>query len=149
GTVLSDDPALTARPETPVDLQAQPLRVIVDGHFRTPAAARILAPPGEVIIFTREKAAEKGLRFQKDHSGAARVRVEVVGGLEHCDLREVLERLAALEINDVWVEAGAGLNGALMDRGLIDELVIYLAPQLLGDGARGMFSIEPPASLAD
>src|SRR5690606_40049810 len=71
------------------------------------------------------------------------------GGGERCDLVEVLERLAALGVNDVWVEAGPELNGALLDRGLIDELVLYLAPQLLGDGARGLFEFGPLESLAD
>ncbi len=52
------------------------------------------------------------------------------------------------EINDVWVEAGAGLNGALLQAGLIDELIIYVAPRLLGDSARGMFSVPALESLA-
>ena len=72
----------------------------------------------------------------------------VAGNEEHCDLRAVLEHLAAREINDVWVEAGAGLNGALLQAGLIDELIIYMAPRLLGDSARGMFGVPALASLA-
>ncbi|HEX5420218.1 MAG TPA: dihydrofolate reductase family protein, partial [Gammaproteobacteria bacterium] len=56
-------------------------------------------------------------------------------------------RLAELEVNDVWVEAGARLNGALLEAGLVDELVVYLAPQILGDSARGMFSLPPLESL--
>ena len=56
---------------------------------------------------------------------------------------QCIEHLAALEINDVWVEAGAGLNGALLHAGLIDELIIYMAPRLLGDSARGMFAVPP------
>jgi riboflavin biosynthesis pyrimidine reductase len=62
--------------------------------------------------------------------------------------RPMLERLAALEINDVWVEAGAGFNGALLAAGLIDELVVYMAPRLFGDTARGMFSVPALESLA-
>jgi diaminohydroxyphosphoribosylaminopyrimidine deaminase/5-amino-6-(5-phosphoribosylamino)uracil reductase len=64
-------------------------------------------------------------------------------------LRAVIERLGALEINDAWVEAGAGLNGALLQNGLIDELIIYMAPRLLGSSARGMFDVPVLESLAD
>ena len=81
---------------------------------------------------------------------AAGARVErVAGNAEHCDLRAVIEHLATLEINDVWVEAGAGLNGALLREGLIDELIMYVAPRLLGDAARGMFHVPALESLAD
>jgi diaminohydroxyphosphoribosylaminopyrimidine deaminase / 5-amino-6-(5-phosphoribosylamino)uracil reductase len=80
---------------------------------------------------------------------AAGARIETVAGnAEHCDLRAVLVRLAELEINDVWVEAGAGLNGALLQEGLIDELIIYMAPRLFGDSARGMFTVPALDSLA-
>ena len=81
------------------------------------------------------------------HKAGARVET-VAGDAEHCDLRAVIERLAEHEINDVWVEAGAGFNGALLEAGLIDELVIYVAPKLLGDTARGMFSVPPLTELA-
>src|SRR5690606_23560414 len=144
GTLLHDDPALTARPEEPGLAVLQPLRVIVDSQLQTPPAARTLCLPGEVVIFTTRDASPP-LRQKTPggaHSASARVRVERVeraGDTQHCELRAVLERLAALEINDLWVEAGPGLNGALLDAGLVDELIVYLAPQVLGDGARGMF----------
>jgi diaminohydroxyphosphoribosylaminopyrimidine deaminase/5-amino-6-(5-phosphoribosylamino)uracil reductase len=80
---------------------------------------------------------------------AAGARIErVAGDEEHCDLRAVIERLGELEVNDVWVEAGAGFNGALLQAGLIDELIIYMAPKLLGDSARGMFAVPVIESLA-
>jgi diaminohydroxyphosphoribosylaminopyrimidine deaminase / 5-amino-6-(5-phosphoribosylamino)uracil reductase len=164
GTLLKDDPALTARPDEPGLAALQPLRVVVDADLKTPPAARTLALPGEVVVFTtREDAGALGAIMSRgaarrgasdaqggaaDEPRAARVQIERVAGGAHCDLEAVLERLAALEINDVWVEAGAGLNGALLDAGLIDELVLYYAPQILGDRARGMFAIAPPASLA-
>src|SRR5262249_144268 len=72
----------------------------------------------------------------------------VAGNAEHCDLTAVVDHLGKLEINDVWVEAGAGFNGALLQDGLIDELIIYVAPRLLGDTARGMFSVRALESLA-
>jgi diaminohydroxyphosphoribosylaminopyrimidine deaminase / 5-amino-6-(5-phosphoribosylamino)uracil reductase len=64
-------------------------------------------------------------------------------------LRAVIEHLGKLEINDVWVEAGAGLNGALLQAGLIDELIIYMAPRVLGSSARGMFDVPALESLTD
>ena len=63
--------------------------------------------------------------------------------------KAVLEHLGKLEINDVWVEAGAGLNGALLRAGLIDELIVYMAPRLFGSTARGMFEVPALATLAD
>ncbi|HEU4616676.1 MAG TPA: bifunctional diaminohydroxyphosphoribosylaminopyrimidine deaminase/5-amino-6-(5-phosphoribosylamino)uracil reductase RibD [Gammaproteobacteria bacterium] len=142
GTLLRDDPSLTARP--PGGSPRQPLRVIVDARLRTPPDAKTLSLPGQVVIFTTEAgAAGAGDAWRR------RARVEVVRGAAHCDLAEALERLASLEVNDVWVEAGPGLNGALLEAGLIDELVVYLAPHILGDDARGMFSLTPLASLEE
>ena len=72
----------------------------------------------------------------------------VPAGAGGVDLAMVLRRLAELEVNEVWVEAGPTLNGALLAAGLVDELVVYLAASVLGAGARGMFDIPPLASLS-
>jgi diaminohydroxyphosphoribosylaminopyrimidine deaminase/5-amino-6-(5-phosphoribosylamino)uracil reductase len=147
-TVVADDPALNARRDEAAIPERvgikQPLRAIVDSRLRTPPTAQTLTLPGDVVIFTTsdDTAAASALR-------ARGARVERVAGRERCDLTDVLARLAELEINDVWVEAGPGLNGALLEAGLIDELILYMAPLLLGDRARGMFAVAPPTSLAD
>jgi diaminohydroxyphosphoribosylaminopyrimidine deaminase/5-amino-6-(5-phosphoribosylamino)uracil reductase len=105
-----------------------------------------LSRPGEVLVLTMRALDDPKAEALR----AAGARIErVAGDEEHCDLRSVIERLGALEINDVWVEAGAGLNGALLKAGLIDELIIYMAPSLLGSAARGMFDVPALASLAD
>ncbi len=149
GTVLRDDPSLDARrAEAGIDAKLgvrQPLRVIVDSRLRTPPTAKTLSIAGEVVIFTTRTADEAAMQLER--AGARIERVRDRG--EHCDLDEVLARLAQLEINDVWVEAGARLHGALLRAGLIDELILYMAPKLLGDSARGMFAIPALASLAD
>jgi diaminohydroxyphosphoribosylaminopyrimidine deaminase/5-amino-6-(5-phosphoribosylamino)uracil reductase len=148
GTMLRDDPSLDARrKEAGIDARIgvkQPLRVIVDSRLRTPPSARTLALPGEVVIFTRRVGDEAQALLER-----AGARIERVSGVEHCDLAEVAARLGKLEVNDVLVEAGARLNGALLRAGLIDELIVYLAPRLLGDSARGMFAVPELSSLAD
>jgi diaminohydroxyphosphoribosylaminopyrimidine deaminase / 5-amino-6-(5-phosphoribosylamino)uracil reductase len=142
GTVLADDPALSARFEHESAKVLQPLRAIVDSTLRTPPAARTLKLPGETVIFTAS-----GDRERQQALETAGARVIPVAGSPRCDLDEVIAMLAALDTNDVWVEAGPTLNGALLDAGLIDELIIYMAPRILGADARGMFAIAPLASL--
>jgi diaminohydroxyphosphoribosylaminopyrimidine deaminase/5-amino-6-(5-phosphoribosylamino)uracil reductase len=149
GTIVDDDPALDARRdeagiEAGVGIK-QPLRAIVDARLRTPPSARTLQLAGEVLVLTSGSLDDP--RVAALRNAGARVD-NVAGNAEHCDLRAVVERLGALEINDVWVEAGAGFNGALLQAGLIDELIIYMAPRLLGDTARGMFSVPALESLA-
>jgi len=142
GTVLADDPGLDARLPTPHRPVVQPARIIVDSGLRTPPTARTLALPGASVVFGCRKAPESAEALRR-----AGARVEMAPGARHCDLAQVMTRLGELQFNEVWVEAGARLNGALLDAGLIDELVIYLAPQVLGVDGRGMFAIEPLASL--
>lgn len=148
GTVLADDPLLNARREeagiaTEIGIK-QPLRAIVDSRLRTPPGAKTLAADGGALVFTTYAADARAARKLE----AAGARVERVAGDEHCDLAVVLARLAELEVNDVWVEAGAGLNGALLAADLIDELVVYLAPKLFGAGARGMFAVPDLSEVA-
>ncbi|HJR71992.1 MAG TPA: RibD family protein, partial [Gammaproteobacteria bacterium] len=122
----------------------QPLRVIIDAKLKTPPAAKTLTLPGEVLVLTTRSLED--MRATALRRAGATVE-QVAGDAEHCDLGAVLERLGAHEINDVLIEAGAGLNGALLQAGLIDELIIYMAPRLLGDSARGMFSVPALESL--
>jgi diaminohydroxyphosphoribosylaminopyrimidine deaminase/5-amino-6-(5-phosphoribosylamino)uracil reductase len=139
GTVLADDPSLTARiDDAQIDV-LQPARVIVDTRLRTPASAKTLALPGETLIFS-------GTGVETDNAdalAAAGARIERVAAEPHCDLRAVLARLGELQYNDILVEAGATLSGALLEAELIDELIVYLAPVVLGDRARGMFATAP------
>ncbi len=143
GTILADDPSLDARlDEDGVDV-LQPSRVIVDSQLRTPENARTLSLPGNRLIFTTKADSEQTAALTRQG-----VSVERVGGAQRCDLHEVMGRLGALEFNEVWVEAGPQLNGALLREGLIDELVIYIAPVLLGSAARGMFDLDNLTELA-
>jgi diaminohydroxyphosphoribosylaminopyrimidine deaminase/5-amino-6-(5-phosphoribosylamino)uracil reductase len=141
-TVIRDDPRLDVRLE---GASRQPLRVIVDSDLTVSAPARIFEPPGSVLVFTASENA--GTRALLEQRGA---RIESAPrGEEGLDLRAVFERLAALAANEVWVECGARLAGALVEAGLVNELVVYVAPSLLGSGARGMFDLEPLGALAE
>ena len=142
GTVLADDPALNVR-ESGRALPVQPLRVILDSTCRTPPVARILAQPGTVLLFAGGDNARRAVL-----SSRGTVVETAPAAARGVDLEAVLRRLAELEINEVWVEAGPTLNGALLAAGLVDELVVYLAASVLGASARGMFDIPPLASLA-
>ena len=134
GTVLADDPSLNIRlPEA----TRQPLRVILDTELRTPPTAQTLRLPGQVLIFTAvaDPAAHEPLR-------AAGAEMVILPRAERgLDLLAVMAELARRECNEVHVECGSTLAGALLWAGLVDELVIYMAPLLLGDKARGLFQL--------
>lgn len=139
GTVLVDDPQLTVRE---LDCGRQPLRVVVDSRLRIPLQARVLAGAPTLIA---------GLAGQQHE--AKRIRALGVEVLElppyegRVCLASLLTALAAREINEVLVEAGSALNGALLRQGLVDELLLYCAPILLGDAARGMFDLPAFAGI--
>jgi diaminohydroxyphosphoribosylaminopyrimidine deaminase/5-amino-6-(5-phosphoribosylamino)uracil reductase len=141
GTVLADDPRLDVRLP---GATRQPLRVVLDSRLRTPPAARILAPPGHALILctSLDEARAAALR-------AAGAEVQSLpGAAGNVDLAAVLELLAARQVNELLVECGAGLAGALLAAGLVDELVLYLAPTILGRGARPLADLDAPASMA-
>jgi len=141
GTVVHDNPRLDVRIG---DQPRQPLRVILDAELRTPADARVLDVPGQALIFTATP--DGPGRTRLENKGVHIETVPRTGcGL---DLLAVLQRLAQQQANEVWVEAGARLAGAFVHAGLVDELVLYVAPHVLGSTARGMFDLPEPASLA-
>jgi diaminohydroxyphosphoribosylaminopyrimidine deaminase / 5-amino-6-(5-phosphoribosylamino)uracil reductase len=131
-TILADDAQLNVRD---VATSRQPLRVVLDSQLRMPLTAKVLS--GGVLIYTANQQPEKIAVLEK--SGATVVVLPNQNG--QVDLPAMLKDLAERGINEVLVEAGSILNGALLRAGLVDELVLYLAPQLLGDVARGMASL--------
>ena len=138
GTVRADNPRMNVRD---LDIGRQPLRVIVDSGLRTPADAAIL--PALVACHHADPAARAALE-----AASAEV-IELPGAGGRVDLAALLAVLAQRGVNELHVEAGAALNGALLAAGLVDEWVAYLAPMAVGDTARGLFAQPPLASLAD
>ncbi|GHD72395.1 bifunctional diaminohydroxyphosphoribosylaminopyrimidine deaminase/5-amino-6-(5-phosphoribosylamino)uracil reductase RibD [Vogesella fluminis] len=143
GTVLADNPQLTVRE---VACARQPLRVVVDGALQTPPDAAIydtaVAPTWLATAVSdavrHAPYLARGVRLLLCAADDGRV-----------DLARLLQTLAADGINELMVEAGAGLNGKLVAAGLVDEAVLYLAPYLAGDAARGLFAWPALASLDD
>jgi len=129
GTVRQDDPELTVRA---VETPRQPLKVVVDRHGELPAKARLVGS-GRVLVVSAEA---------PRNAWPANVEsVRLPGPDGRVDLQAMLRLLAERELNEIHVEAGAKLNGALLAAGLVDELLLYLAPCILGDPARGMFAL--------
>ncbi len=133
GTILADDPALTVRH---VDTPRQPLRVIVDSNFVTPADARAVRQPGSTLIATANKDFEY---LDKTDDNLEAVYLPAANGT--VDLLDLMENLSQREINDVLVEAGPILSGSMLKADLVDEVLLYLAPKFLGTDARGMFDM--------
>ncbi|WP_278540726.1 bifunctional diaminohydroxyphosphoribosylaminopyrimidine deaminase/5-amino-6-(5-phosphoribosylamino)uracil reductase RibD [Oxalobacter formigenes] len=141
GTVIKDNPRLNVRlPDT----IRQPKRIVVDSQLKTPIDARVLENGGDTWIFSAnaspykiEAMQEKGVQVFSAINDTGRV-----------DLADMMKVLAEKEINEVHVEAGATLNGALIQAGFVDEMLIYLAPCFLGSG-KNMVSLNDIANLAD
>jgi diaminohydroxyphosphoribosylaminopyrimidine deaminase/5-amino-6-(5-phosphoribosylamino)uracil reductase len=132
-TVLADDPQLTLRD---IDTGRQPLRVVLDSHLRTPPSSRIMRGGNLLLVTALDDVAKA------DALRAAGAEVLSLPGTDgRVDLPALLRELARRDVNEILVEAGARLNGALQEAGLVDELLLYYAPTLLGDAARGMFAL--------
>jgi diaminohydroxyphosphoribosylaminopyrimidine deaminase/5-amino-6-(5-phosphoribosylamino)uracil reductase len=141
GTVLADDPQLTVRlPDTPG--YVPPLRAIVDTMLRTPAGARVLDGTAPTLVF---HAPDAHVPAHLADVARVAVRRDDHGGLE---LRAVLHELARRDVNEVHVEAGPVLCGALLAAGLADELLVYVAPVLLGSSGRPMLTLPPLDDMA-
>jgi diaminohydroxyphosphoribosylaminopyrimidine deaminase/5-amino-6-(5-phosphoribosylamino)uracil reductase len=143
GTLLADDPALNVRLD---GATRQPLRVVLDSALRSPPGARVFGREGPSLVCTVSDAADRTAALRAAGATVLRLPADARGRVE---LRHLLQHLAAQECNEVWVEAGATLAGALLDAGLVDELVLYYAGTLLGNDARGMAAIPAPLRLAD
>ena len=168
GTVLADDPRLTVRAvsdetlspagsgqgegsacaarvlDTPADpaVCTPPLRVILDRHLRTPPGANVLDGSAPTLLFHAAGAGTSRAGFERVELAAVETRD---GGL---DLSQVLAELGRRGVNEVQVEAGPVLCGALFAGGFVDELLLYVAPLLLGDAARPLLALPTLTDMA-
>ena len=146
GTVLADNPKLTAREGLGGLSVTQPRIVILDSTLKTPLDAAVFKEGSEVTILTCSHDEQAVLALKKAGCGVVIVDANDKGQV---DLHAVETWLAMQAVNSVMIEAGALLNGAFMQMGMIDELIIYMAPSVLGTEARGAFSMPTVSTLSD
>lgn len=127
-TINCDDPRLTVRS---IDDSSQPYRFIIDANFQSNLDAQIFQQDKVVIFYSKEITSKPSLN-------ASYIPVSYSDGI--LNFKEILEHIASLEVNNLIVEAGPGLNGLLLQYGLIDEIIIYKSQSLLGGNARPMFN---------
>ncbi len=145
GTALKDDPLLTVRLIEAGAEPRQPLRVIADTNLRLPPSARMLSLPGETLIMTAGKD-EAVAAALADAGATIQYITPADGGL---DLQQIMKSLAQREINEVLVEAGPSLCGSLVIADLVDEVIFYMAPSLIGNSGSGMFRLPGVDRLED
>jgi diaminohydroxyphosphoribosylaminopyrimidine deaminase/5-amino-6-(5-phosphoribosylamino)uracil reductase len=145
GTVLADDPRLDVRlaPENPENEPWQPLRVVLDTRLRTPRDSRLFATGGAVLILTED--ATRGAAFAQ--MGVSVEALPASNG--RLDLPAVIDRMGELEVNELLVEAGPTLSGELLLQGLVDELLLYVAPKLLGPQGLPLVNLPALSDLQD
>jgi len=141
-TILMDDPSLNVRYNA---CKRQPLRIVLDSNLRISPDARVIKIEGKTLIVTASQ----------DHAAATRLQdagaevLIVATKSSRIDLHALMLDLVAREINEIHIEAGATLCGALLYAGIVDEIVLYLAPHLLGADGRGMFKFPALEKMAD
>ncbi|MBM4198945.1 MAG: hypothetical protein FJ198_04550, partial [Gammaproteobacteria bacterium] len=147
-TVLADDPQLDVRSDggSSPPLR-QPMRVLLDRQLRIPVRARVFTTGGEVVRLAG--AATQLIPAAARVSPQGRVEHIALGGDGYLNLEAVLAWMGGAALNEVWTECGSTLAGALLDRGLVDEMVLYLAPKLLGSAAKPLVEMAGPARLAE
>jgi diaminohydroxyphosphoribosylaminopyrimidine deaminase/5-amino-6-(5-phosphoribosylamino)uracil reductase len=141
GTLLADDPTFTVR--LPGEWR-QPKKIIVDTNLSTPVDAKVFQQNPDLVFIAT------GVEDPEEHEALNAIGASIQVFPERrgfMDLKAILETLAELECNEVLMEAGAGMNGALLEAGMVDELILYMCPSLLGDKARGMFSLAGISSM--
>lgn len=140
GTVRDDDPQLNVRG---IDTPRQPLKIVVDSKFETSPGARLLKD-GKTLVAGAVDDQRKITALRA--AGAETVVIPNEHG--KVELFKLMEELARRELNEIHVEAGTKLNGSLLQAGVVDELLVYLAPSVIGDSGRGMFSLPELTDLS-
>ncbi|AWB45054.1 bifunctional diaminohydroxyphosphoribosylaminopyrimidine deaminase/5-amino-6-(5-phosphoribosylamino)uracil reductase RibD [Paenibacillus sp. CAA11] len=142
-TVIADDPMLTTRLEVP---GISPVRIIVDSRLRIPIKSKVLQEDAEKTLILTTRLSEERRRAEIAEAGA---KVLLCGDGPQVDLKHGLKQLAQLGISSVLVEGGGKLSGSLLVAKLVDELVLFMAPKLIGGNAPGSFTFEGYERMAD
>lgn len=137
GTVLADDPSLSARLSETLPETHQPWRVVLDTHLSMPETAKMLGLPGRTLVMTCCE--EDGLAEPLRRAGAEVIVMPSCNGA--VDPAAVLDYLGQQEVNEVMLEMGATLSGSFLRQGLVDEILIYMAAVLMGHEARPLFRL--------
>ena len=145
GTVAADDPQMTVRL---VATEKEPLRVVLDTNLRIASDAQIIGDDGNILILTGSEDDKKRVVLEAKGAEIVSLPIETNNG-GGIDLQSVLEELGLRDHNDVFVECGGKLAGSLLEHGLVDELLVYYAPSVLGGSARGMFDTKTVEKLID
>ncbi len=149
GTVAKDDPQLNVR--LPGYTGKQPLRVIADSVLRTPPTAKIVTTPGKVLIATARGDQQRADALRAAAAGHCELEFATFNGADgRVDLRALLQYLAKeKQCNDLLVETGGMLSGAVMRAGVVDELILYVAPKLLGSDAQALLQLPGIRTLSE
>jgi diaminohydroxyphosphoribosylaminopyrimidine deaminase/5-amino-6-(5-phosphoribosylamino)uracil reductase len=151
-TVLADDPELTARLGEDAGEILQPARVVLDSKGRLPATAKLAHSPGRTIALVGagpSTSLRTGFSPRPDWPESVETAALPLGAEGRLDLAAVADWLGRAQFNEVMIEAGPTLNGALLRAGWVDEWIVYMAPVVLGDGGRGLFHLPELARMAD
>lgn len=151
GTVLADDPSLNVRlssHDLAIETEVrQPTRVILDTQLRCPPTAKLLGLPGKTLIYTQRYSSDTV--YELEQAGAEVVVLESGDATARMSLNDVLKDLAKRDINEVHTEGGSLICGNLLQNGLADELLLYLAPHLMGSDAMGAFYMPQLQKMRD
>jgi len=128
-TVLADDPQLTARSEEGQPFERQPLRVIVDSEARTPSTARLFGEPGRTLVATTSAASQAKVREFQEVGAEV---LELLSREGQVDLEQLLRELGRREIISVMVEGGSTLFASFFKHGLVDKVIVFIAPIIIG-----------------
>ena len=154
GTIVADDPSLNVRLSKQQlgleqlelnSLPKQPKRIVLDSQFKMPVDAKIASQQGDCLVYTTVN-----VENPDDYPFTIEtVAAEAVTKAKQIDLKWLLNDLAKKEINLLHVEAGSVLSGALLKNDLVDEIVIYMAPHIMGDSAKGLFHLPELEQMKD
>lgn len=144
GTALADDPALTVR-DGELDLGGRvPLRVVLDSNGRLEPDLTLAHDDFPTLVFSSDAGVRALARLVEAESSSLEVEPMALDAAGRIDLGAALQRLAALKCNEVLVEAGPRLSGSFLASGFVDEIVMYVAPTILGDTAQPAFALAQP-----